>query len=65
MKDSYDSGLSSGQLSFNFDSVQSKKSHAHVIDLCAARQSKNLSKKVISKSVAISALLKEAQSLTW
>ncbi len=65
MKDSYGSELRSKQLSFNFDFVESKKSHTQIVDLCAARQSKNLSKKAISKSTAISALLKEAQSLTW
>ena len=65
MKNTYDNELHTKQLSFNFCSVENKKSNASIIDLNSVRQNKNASQKAVSKGVAISALLKEAQSLTW
>jgi len=49
------------QLSLNFNVVKSRKTHAVIIDFNVARENKENSK----KDKAITALLKEAERLTW
>jgi len=49
------------QLSLNFNAVENSKSQATIIDFNAARKTKENSK----KEIAITALLKEAEHLTW
>ncbi len=49
------------QLSLNFGAVKGHKSQAFIIDFNAAREKKENSKKV----KAISAILEEAEKLTW
>jgi len=62
MDKNYKNEQNTKQLSLNFDSATNKTTSATIIDINNVRINRKSSCK---KAVAISAILKEAQSLTW